>query len=471
MEINLDREAKTPVYRQIVEQVRTGILSGRLPLGSTLPTSRQLASQLGIVHLTAFKAYGELQALGLVTPQPRRATRVVGKLPASLAVAALGRLTTDGPDAGYEPMSSSAGLRSMASSVPDPSLFQADELLTEIQALRNESPWLYYYCDSAGVPELLEQIRILLAVDGIGCSTSDLLVTHGGTHALSILLSTMCRPDDAVLVQEPGPLGLRELLASKGLTGVPVRLANDAVDLDHFRSLVAKHSPRAVLVSPDFGHGTGLCMPLESRLSLLQAAASADVVVIEDRSFAAVDLDDSSVPPLAALNPQQVCAIGSFSYSLAPGLRTGYLRAPEDIRSACLARFKSEGISGVGFQQLALARYIARGAYSAHLDRVLPKYRIRRDAMLSSLKAWMPANVSWTRPSGGFSTWISLGSALNVERLYRRALKAGVPFSPGGLFFVDSGSKLRLSYGLLEPEAIREAVRILAGLIGPKQLQ
>jgi len=130
---------------------------------------------------------------------------------------------------------------------------------------------------------------------------------------------------------------------------------------------------------------------------------------------------------------------------------------------------QATGVSGPKFLQVAFARYLASGAYDAHLRRVLPRYRARRDAMVSALSLTMPRSVSWTHPEGGFSTWLKLDGHMSTSDLYARALPRGLTFAPGKLFLTDHAENhMRLSYGMLEPTAIRQSVEDLAKLASRK---
>jgi len=465
MKIALD-PASGPMHRQIAEQIRSMILGGDLPPGTGLPSVRALSEELGTSSLTVHHAYRHLGDLGLVISSPRRGTRVANRLVGADGMVKLDRLPQEGPVSDFEHWAESSGVRSMASSVGDPSLFFPEELLAELEQLRRDSPWNFYYSEPSGAPPLLTQIARIVSRDVLQTDASELVVTSGSTRAIALLLEVLTEPGDTVLIQDPGRLWLTELLRVKRLVGLPLRSVGAGIDIDHATHCARQYRPKLILLSPDFGHATGLVMPETDRLASIRLASDFGMSIVEDGACTALNFGVRKPPAITLLDPAISAYVGSFSYSLCPGVRTGFLRIANQLRSRVTAASQATGVSGSRFLQVALARYLSGGAYDAHLKRVLPRYRARRDAMLSALALHMPRPVTWTESRGGFSTWLTLPPGLSSTDLYSQALGHGVVFAPGKLFLTsgDSERYLRLSFGMLEPDAIRESVRELARL-------
>jgi DNA-binding transcriptional MocR family regulator len=358
----------------------------------------------------------------------------------------------------------------MASSVADPELFHADEFITEIETMRRDSPWDFYYSEPEGCPELLQQIEKILSRECLGTSGSSHIATNGSMRGLEVLLEIFTNPGDSVLVQEPGRLWLSQLLRIKGVTGFAVKVAGSGIDLDHAQFLIDRHKPKLFFVAPDYGHATGLSMTGPERESVLRLCQSAGVFLVEDAASTALTYHSEKPPPIASLDKSSVAYVGSFSYSLCPALRSGFLHVPARLKPSILSIWEATSISGSRILQTALARYIEQGKYDSHLTRVLPKYRNRRDAMMTALKRAMPLGVSWTTPEGGFSTWLSLAPEYARPDLYASAVSRGVSFAPGSLFLThgEPENHLRLSFGMLRPEEIEEAVKSLAKALKAK---
>ena len=466
MEITID-PSFGPTYRQIAEKIRSMILDGELPPGACLPSVRALSTMVGTSTLTVHCAYKLLADLGLVESQPRQATRVIRRIAGDSGRIMLDRLPNYGPLSSFEVVAQSSGIRSMASSIGDPSLFYSQDLLTEFHQLRSGDPWDFYYSNPAGAPELLEQVARLLCQDRIACNESDLVITDGSMQGISLLLDIATRPGDSVLVQEPGRLWLKELLLSHRLTAIPIRSGTDPIDLDHVGRCIEQHRPTAMILSPDFGHATGLVMSERDRLDCIRLARDNDVLIIEDGATRPLRFGARSEMALTALDSTTCAYVGSFSYSLCPGVRTGFLRLSTKLRLPAITVAQAKGQGGSRFLQLCLARYLGSGAYESHLARILPRYRARKDAMLSALATAMPRSITWTKPQGGLSTWVGLSPGTSASELYARAIKLGITFAPGQLFLTagDPQRYLRLSYGMLEPAELREATRVLAKIV------
>ena len=467
MPINVVRNSKIPLYRQIAEQIRTQIVEGELTADSLLPSARLLATELDVSMFAVHRAYVELAKMGLVESRQRVGTRVVGSVAVSVETGPVASLPQSGPTSSFERLSRSAGIRSMASVLGDPELFQADALIAEIGTLRNASPWAID-CDSpAGTPELLREIARMLTGRGLVTNESSLVVTSGCLGGFATLLDVTTNPGDSVLVQEPGHLWVRELARLKRLNLVPIGHVGASLDLDHAADAMRRHTPKLVLLTPDFGHCTGHSMPLSQREEVLRLARATGVLVVEDAGTAAIRYEGDSEPSLASLDSQNVVHIGSFAYSLCPGVGLGYIRLPPRLRAAYITAVDALELQIIPIIQLGLARFLESGGQEAHLRRVLPKYESRRDAMLEALTAFMPPSVTWTHVIGGFATWVTLPRGCRSSTLYSEAIQRGVAFAPGRLFVPAAlpESSLRLSFSLLEPQAISESVRILARLI------
>jgi|GEM_PF-844184 len=466
MNFELD-EGSGPAYRQIAEKIRSLIVDGRLMPGSAIPSVRVLARQLSTSSLTVHQAYKRLEMLGLIESSPRQGSRVVDQIGGLAGKAILGQVSSEGPMPEFEKLAFSSGVRSMASSVGDPALFYPEEFLAFVEPLRRDTPWNFYYAEPEGDPELLHQLARLLTRDVLPTNESQIVATTGSTRAISLILDAVASPGEAVLVQTPARLWLTEMFRAKGLLGVPFAYEGEGVGFDYLRTCIERHKPRVLLVSPDFGHATGLVMSEADRLSCVQLAREAGMLIIEDGACAPIRFSSSRPPSIASLAPDICAYVGSFSYTLCPGIRTGFARVPPLLRSRMVEASQATGVSGPKFLEVAFARYLASGAYDAHLRRVLPRYRARRDAMVSALSLTMPRSVSWTHPEGGFSTWLRLDGHVSTSDIYAKALPRGLAFAPGKLFLTaaDPERRLRLSFGMLEPSAIRESVLELAKLI------
>jgi DNA-binding transcriptional MocR family regulator len=162
-----------------------------------------------------------------------------------------------------------------------------------------------------------------------------------------------------------------------------------------------------------------------------------------------------------------VLHVGSFSKSLMPGIRIGYIAATPQLISRLVATKQANDLCSPPLLQRALAIFLQRGGFAAHLRRVIPRYRERRDALLAALSHSFPSHVRWTTPRGGFCSWVALPPGVSVTDLYLAAINRGVAFTPGDVFFSSPTVRpfLRLAFSIQPPAAIDESVRILGDLL------
>lgn len=453
-------------YREIVEEFRTRILTGQILPGSRLPSVRELARTEGVTSTTAQRAYNELRRQGLLVSRAGSGTRVARLVNREVGAEFLGRIPQVGPIANYEEMSDSIGFRSLATAVPDPDLFNADDFLAEMGDLRRASSWTWYYGASEGVPELLAEIQRLLARRGIRSRETELLVTNGSMHALSLVLSELTRPGDTVLLEQPTFLLANELLESLGLVGAGIRSGTNGIEPDELLKLAGQNPKAPIILFPTFHSATGRNQ-LE-RMQILQIAERYGLRVIEVDRYR--DIPFEPPPPPLVQHCEAVIYVDSFTYNLAPGLRMGYIRAPATLASRLIRRSTSMTLAPSPVLQIPLARYLAKGHLEAHLKRVVPEYRRRRDALLRSLQLRMPRGTTWTTPLGGFALWTQLPPG-RYDDLYSAALTKGLAFTPSDvLLMTPDPTQLRLAFGCQEPEAIEAAIAILGELVEKRAL-
>jgi 2-aminoadipate transaminase len=227
--------------------------------------------------------------------------------------------------------------------------------------------------------------------------------------------------------------------------------------------------PKLLYVVPNFQNPTGVTLSLARRERLLALAAEYDFVVLEDDAYGDLRYDGEDVPPLAALDDEgRVVRVGTFSKTIAPGVRTGWAVAHEAVAGQ-LSRTNAGRPNT--FTRGVLARYCEAG----HLETTLPELRAayadRRDHMLTCLAEHLPAAAEWTEPAGGFFVWVTLPAGLDAETLLETAAEEGVTYLPGEMFYADDGGErsLRLSFSHVPMEAMGEGVAALGRAVAAER--
>ena len=474
--IQKDNRSAGAVYRQIAGEIVRRIEDGALPRGSRLPTVRELSESLSITRVTAHKAYAELQASGWIESTVGRGTFVAAAAHRAAAVLAdptLRAVTVDGVMGAMHRFREIPDMASLAVAEPDPGLYPARAFLQLFQGLTDDAARLFEYGSPRGELDLRIELATLLAERGIAAGPEDILVTSGATQALTLVTAALCQPGDRVAVEQPTYLGVLGLLKSYGVEPVGVPLDDEGPRLDRLQRIFVRERPAFFYTIPTFQNPTGRTMSPERRSKLLWLAADHGVTIVEDDIYRPLAYSEPPPPP-SPIKAQDcehgVVYVDGFSKVLLPGVRVGYVVAPPRLRDRLVRLQQVREICGPPILQRTLGEFLRRGLFKKHLERVVPIYAARRDAMLETLAEAMPDDVEWTMPDGGYCVWVTLPDHRGLEDLYEAALERGVAFTPGEVFQAqpEPGRCLRLCFGTLTEDRIRQAVSTLGQLIAER---
>lgn len=367
---------------------------------------------------------------------------------------------------------------SFAGGIPDQALFPADafkEAYQDILAGPDAGRALQYGI-SEGSGRLRDWIVGHMRGLGIACGPDNILITSGSQQGLDYIGKLFLSSGDTALLQWPTYLGALQAFNA-------YEPHYDRLDPGTNRSAV-DYSDRAsarggrvkfAYLSPDFANPTGLSLALAERKRLLNLAGELDCAVIEDSPYEALRYDGEPIPPILALDcaasggieTARTLYCGSFSKSLSPGLRLGWICAASAVISRLVLIKQASDLNTPVLNQEAMAR-VAESCFETHTARTNAIYKARRDAMLEALQAHMPDGVSWTRPEGGMFVWVELPGNIDAAELLKRSIeRVGVAFVPGRAFHPDgSGANtLRLSFSCADFQKIEEGISRLGGLI------
>lgn len=470
MQISLNRNSPQPLYTQLAHDIQRRIRSGALPPGARLPTVRELARQLGVTRLTVHTAYSELQAGGWVEATVGRGTFVAAQTEASAAMPEHGRdLSPPNILNDMVRLARLPGMRSLAMADAAPDLYPQRDFARALEEALGAGAAVLSYAASQGDPLLRTTLADLLRERGVDAGPDEIVITSGVTQAMSLLARTLAQPGDAVLVEQPTYLGLLNILAAQGLRAVGAPLDDEGLVVEALEPLIQEHRPRFIYTIPVFQNPSGVCLSERRRPQLLALAERYRIPVVEDDIYSALVYEGSAPPALKAADRSGlVITISSFSKSLIPGARIGYVVAAPAVVSRLVAAKQADDLCSPPLLQRALALFVQHGWLASHLRRALPQYRERRDALLNSMARHFPSGVRWTVPRGGFCSWVALPPGTSVSDLYLAAFERGVGFAPGDVFFAQPHQPpfMRLSFSSLPPELIDEGTKILGQLIG-----
>jgi 2-aminoadipate transaminase len=328
------------------------------------------------------------------------------------------------------------------------------------------------YGSAQGDLALRDGICEVMALEGIRAHPDEVIVTVGSQQALDLITRIFVDPGDVVLAEAPSYVGALGTFASYQAQVVHVPMDDDGLVPEALSECLARLHARGQRVKflytvPSFHNPAGVTLTAPRRAEVLRICQRAGVLIIEDNPYGLLGFDYEPQRALRADDSQGVVYLGSFSKTIAAGLRVGWALAPAGIRDKLVLAAEAAVLCPSNLAQLVVGEYLASQPWREQVKVFRELYRERRDAMLDTLGAVMPEGCRWTRPGGGFYVWLRLPPGLNSKSMLPRAISSRVAYVPGTGFYADGGGAeyLRLSYCFPEPARIREGIRRLAEVI------
>ncbi|MCW2884007.1 MAG: putative transcriptional regulator, GntR family [Streptosporangiaceae bacterium] len=328
------------------------------------------------------------------------------------------------------------------------------------------------YGSAQGDPGLRERICEVMALEGIQASADDVVVTVGSQQALDLITRIFVDPGDVVIAEAPSYVGALGTFASFQAEVVQVPLDSGGLIPEALRETLSRlqaegRRAKFLYTVPNYQNPAGVTLVAGRRREILEICRTYDLLIVEDNPYGLLGFDGEPLPALRADDPERVIYLGSFSKTIASGMRVGWALAPHAIRAKLVLAAESAILSHSVLNQLIVREYLATQPWRQQIKEFRELYRERRDAMLESLEALMPAGSTWTRPAGGFFVWLTLPEGLDSKAMAPRAIANRVAYVPGTGFYGNGSGQahLRLSYCYPEPERIHEGIRRLASVI------
>jgi DNA-binding transcriptional MocR family regulator len=318
------------------------------------------------------------------------------------------------------------------------------------------------YSSTEGDPLLRELLAQRLALRGLPADGDEILVTTGSQQAIGLVAGVLLDPGDSVLVENPSYLAALQCFSFARARLVPVPCDDEGLQPDALPELIARHAPKFLYLVPTFQNPTGRTLPGERRRQLAEIAAEHGLWLIEDDPYGELRYDGAPLAPIAAYPGarDRTVTVSSLSKVLAPGLRIGWLRAPDALLRPLAIAKQAADLHTSTIDQLAARTSLQAADIDEHIARLCAEYRRRRDALLDGLAGALPAGSTFNRPAGGMFVWARLPAGWDAAQLLVAALRHDVAFVPGAPFFaVDADTRtLRLSFTTHTPEQIVEGL-------------
>lgn len=484
-DIKVNKHSDVPLYLQIKNAIKVSIEEGSLKTGFRLPPTRTLARQLAINRNTVANAYEELLADGLIDSHVGRGTYVAWAPPldglrdpaeggsAKMVWEGLFAKGFNGPSVAtlrdLFQVGTMQGYVSFAGSYPADATLPVDEFRNCLNhALRRYGRALLKYGPSSGFAPLQELLHERMKGEGIDVEPENILVTNGSQQGLYLVARLLLDPGDAVIVENPTYSGAISVFSSLQATLVGLPVDRQGMDVTDLEQVIARTKPKLIYCTPNFQNPTSETMSLQRRRQLLAISRRYRVPILEDNYGGELRFEGESLPSIKALDENsQVIYLSTFSKSLIPGIRLGWVAAPAHVTERLIAVKQLDDFSSSPLLQAATFEFCRRRYFKAHLEKTRRLYHAHRDGMLDALDRYFPKGSVWNRPAGGLFLWVSLPETVNSDDVFLEAKKAGVLFSRGSLFFIDGRGHncMRLSYSMASEAEIERGVRVLGRII------
>ncbi len=369
---------------------------------------------------------------------------------------------------------------SFAGGLPAPETFPLERIEAAcLRVLHQHGPNALQYSATEGYPPLRGLLVAQMARYGIKVSIDNVLITSGAQQALDLIGRLLINPGDEVLTEEPTFLGALQAFAACQARFIPVPVDEQGLRVDLVEKAL-RAGPKFLYVLPNFQNPSGVTLSLDRRERLVELASHYGIPIVEDDPYGQLRYEGTHLPPLVKVDAVfhgfakgekefrgDVLYLGTLSKVLGPGLRLGWVVAPEEVIRKLIQLKQGADLHTSTFTQMVAYETARDGFLVQHVPAIRTLYRERRDAMHAALTREAPEEVRWTRPNGGLFLWLTLPTGIDSARVLEDALRERVAFVPGAPFFPAGGgaNTLRLNFSYCAPSTIEEGIRRLGAVL------
>lgn len=480
MRIKLDHKAKTPLYRQISDQIKEMIDNGTVPSGYVMPSERSLAESLGVHRNTIISVYTELKSENYIVSQQRKNYIVNGVEEETADALENGeQFSWNGRMKGAYMSRSSKdryipyfNVKHQISFVGEDGLeayctADISSLLHELADLDDERKFAYSH--KQGDYALRKTLSAFMRKKEVSVKPGNVLVVSETIQALNLLCEVMLQAGDTVIVEEPSHPGIYKVFQNRGIKIMTVGMDREGVLCDNLERLIVKYKPKLIYVNPDFHNPTGIVMSLERRKRVLSLAYQYGVPLVEEDELSELRFEGKPVPSLKSLDQHNnVIYLYSFSLTYAAGIKLAFVVADHSLVKK-LGEILGWQVGCIdSISQWLLSQYLQTGMYARTIERIRKDHKKKCDLILSTLEEAVPWGLQAHMPEGGRSIWCKLAPEIDVKVIYEMARARGVLFLPGETCFFDPKKGkpyLRLAYDQLSEDEIREGIDVLVDVM------
>ncbi|HWI47538.1 MAG TPA: PLP-dependent aminotransferase family protein [Rummeliibacillus sp.] len=359
---------------------------------------------------------------------------------------------------------------SFAGGLPNPISFPVAEFQESMNRVLQESgERVFQYSGTQGYLPLRQWIadRYKKRFD-IDVTADDILITTGSQQGLDLMGKVLINKGDNVAVESPCYLAAIQTFSLFEPNFLPVSLEDDGLNLEELEAALSNDDVKLLYTVPNFQNPTGLTYSKEKREAIYEIIKKTNTILIEDDPYGELRYEGESLPYIAGGKSENSVLFGSFSKTLSPGMRIGYLCTKnKELMGHLIAAKQSSDLHTNVISQYAIYDYLENNDYEKHISQITELYKKQCNAMIASMEKHLPAHVTFTKPEGGMFLWVDLGEGVSSVEVFNRAIENKVAFVPGDPFYtnVKGASTLRLNYTNSDPATIDEGIKRLASVL------
>lgn len=358
---------------------------------------------------------------------------------------------------------------SFAGGLPNPVSFPQEELLVSMERIvKAYGDKLYQYSITAGLPELRQYIADRYNKKfGLDLTMDHILITTGSQQALDLISKTFLNKGDGVILEKPSYLGAIQAFSQYQPAFYPVELTENGLDIEQLK-IALRNQVKLIYTIPDFQNPTGLTYSAENRNLISKILKENEIVLIEDDPYGDLRFDGERLPYIGAGKLTNSILLGTFSKTVTPGMRTGFIisQNTELLKYISVAKEASDLHTNI-FSQYLILDYLEHNDYETHIAEIRKLYKAQAQAMIAAMDRYFPETVKYTKPHGGMFLWVTLPEGVSALSLFPKALEKKVAFVPGDPFYINmkNTNTMRLNYTNADSQAIEEGIRRLGDLL------
>jgi len=354
---------------------------------------------------------------------------------------------------------------SFAGGLPAPELFPVREFREACDfTLEHCGPQALQYGTTEGYLPLREFLAESMQKYGVPAVPGNILMTNGSQQALDLIGRLFINNNDKILTDAPTYVGAIQAWRVYKPQFVTTPLDDDGMDPERVEKVLQQGQVKFIYVLPNFHNPAGTTIPYERRRRLVELAAKYGAFIVEDDPYGELRFEGEDVMPLVSMHKENVIYLSTFSKTLSPGIRLGWIVAPESVIARLVQAKQGADLHTSTFVQYLAHDIVERGFIKRHVRRIRTVYRERRDVMLAAMEEHFPPGVTWTRPQGGLFLWVRMPEHVDAEELLEVAVEEKVAFVPGVAFYPDGKEGrncMRLNFSNANPEMIQEGIKRL----------